>query len=126
MKVIAPINRTKGQYRAIFTKKAQPDFTGTLSNGKSIVFEAKNTDSTNMPFDRINETQESDLAYHSHLGAKCLIIISFNMKRFYAVPWKDWKRMKDAGKKKSVNELDLVDYGISVESGIIDFLKRGE
>src|SRR5699024_7034011 len=70
MRIIAPISRGKGQYKAIFEKKAQPDFTGTLSNGKSIVFEAKNTDSTNLPFDRINDVQESDLSYHAHLGAK--------------------------------------------------------
>ncbi|MCC5894861.1 MAG: Holliday junction resolvase RecU [Alkalibacterium sp.] len=123
MRVIAPISRTKGQYKAIFTKKAQPDYTGTLKNGQSIVFEAKNTDSTNIAFDRLSPAQEKDLAYHDHLGAISLIIISFNMKRFYAVPWKEWKKRKDSDKKKSVNEQDLVDFTLSTEKGLVDFLE---
>lgn len=83
MRVIAPISRSKEQYKAIFTKKAQPDYTGTLKDGRSIVFEAKNTDSTNLAFDRLSPAQEKDLAYHDHLGAVALIVISFSLKRFY-------------------------------------------
>jgi len=126
MRVIAPISRSKGQYKAIFTKKAQPDYTGTLKDGRSIVFEAKNTDSTNLAFDRLSPAQEKDLAYHDHLGAVALIVISFSLKRFYAVPWTDWKYLKDNSGKKSVNEKDLAEYGIEIKGGLLDLLKEGE
>lgn len=124
MRVIAPISRSKGQYKAIFTKKAQPDYTGTLKDGRSIVFEAKHTDSTNIAFDRVSYAQEKDLAYHDHLGAVALVVISFNLKRFYSVPWKNWKQLKNSSGKKSVNEQDLVDYEVSTKNGLLELLKE--
>lgn len=116
------VSKQRNMVHGFFEKKAQPDFTGTLKGGQAIVFEAKNTDSTNIKFDRINAVQERDLDYHSHLGAQALILISFNLKRFYKVPWKEWQSMKDTLGKKSVNEKDLVDYQISTNKGLIDFL----
>lgn len=122
MRVIAPISRSKGQYKAIFTKKAQPDYTGTLKSGRSIVFEAKHTDSTRLAFDRLSYAQEKDLGYHDCLGAKSLIVISFNMKSFYAVPWKKWKQLKQHSGKKSVNQSDLVEFEISTKNGMLNLL----
>ena len=110
----------------VYEKKAQPDFTGTIKGGRSIVFEAKHTDSTNVPFDRLSPAQEKDLAYHDHLGAVALVVISFSLKRFYAVPWTDWKHLKDTSGKKSVNEKDLAEYGIEIKGGLLDLLKEGE
>lgn len=121
MRVIKPIGG--GRYTAVFTKKAQPDFTGTLKGGKSIVFEAKHTDGTNIPFDRINKEQERDLALHNHLDAFTGIIISFGMKHFYFIPYDLWVYKKENIGKKSVNQLDLVDYEISTKKGIVDFLE---
>lgn len=123
MKPIKVINRSKRLFQAVYTMKAQPDFTGTLKNGKSVVFEAKHTDGTNMPFDRINDQQQEDLALHNHLGAMTFILISFNMKHFYAVPYSDWMQMKEKSGKKSVNQTDLVDYQISTEKGNLNILE---
>ncbi|MFL2071181.1 Holliday junction resolvase RecU [Marinilactibacillus psychrotolerans] len=123
MKPIKVINRAKRLFQAVYTMKAQPDFTGTLKNGKSVVFEAKHTDGTNIPFDRINDQQQEDLALHNHLGAMTFILISFNMKHFYAVPYKDWMQFKEHSGKKSVNQTDLVDYQISTEKGYLNILE---
>lgn len=123
MKQIATINARLGHFKAHYVKKAQPDFTGTLNGGKSIVFEAKNTDSTNLPFDRINKHQALDLDYHEFLGARTFLLIAFSIKRFYAVPWEEWKWMQENNGKKSVNETELADYQISMNKGIIDFLE---
>lgn len=123
MKQIATINARLGHFKAHYVKKAQPDFTGTLKGGKSVVFEAKNTDSTNLPFDRINKQQSLDLDYHEFLGARTFLLISFNLKRFYNVPWEDWKWMQENNGKKSVNEDELSEYHIVMHEGIIDFLQ---
>lgn len=124
MRVIKPIGG--GRYTAVFTKKAQPDFTGTLKGGKSIVFEAKHTDGTNIPFDRINDAQERDLSYHEHLGAETFVLISFGMKHFYAVPWTVWKELKESSGKKSVNQRDLVEFEISTRNGFLELVKGEE
>lgn len=122
MKQIATLNARLGHFKAHYIKKAQPDFAGTLKGGKSVVFEAKNTDSTNLPFDRISRQQALDLDYHSFLGAQTFILIGFSLKRFYAVPWEKWKWMQDNNCKKSVNEKELSEYQVSLNKGILDFL----
>lgn len=124
MRVLKELGR--GQFKAVFTKKAQPDFAGTLKSGKSAVFEAKHTDGTNIPFSRINEEQERDLRIHDHLGAISFLLISFEMKNFYAVPYKDWMQMKERSGKKSVNQTDLVDYQISTKKGYLNFIREVE
>lgn len=126
MKPIKVINRAKRLFQAVYTMKAQPDFTGTLKNGKSVVFEAKHTDGTNIPFDRINEQQQEDLALHNHLGAMTFILISFNMRHFYAIPYSDWMQLKEQSGKKSVNQKDLVDYQISTKKGYLNFIREVE
>lgn len=38
----------QGKFTAIYTAAAQPDYKGTLSGGRAVVFEAKHTDSDTM------------------------------------------------------------------------------
>ncbi|WP_225743352.1 Holliday junction resolvase RecU [Marinilactibacillus sp. Marseille-P9653] len=123
MKVIAVLDKVKGHFRAHYEKKAQPDFTGTLKSGKSVVFEAKHTEGTNIPFKRIIEEQERDLRLHDHLGAVAFVLISFKMKHFYAVPYKDWIHMKETSGKKSVNQDDLAKYQVSTDRGYLSILE---
>ena len=108
---------------AVFEKKAQPDFQGTLQGGRSIVFEAKHTNDTNIKFDRITPTQHKYLAKHDALGAMVYIIISFSFKRFFLVPYIAWVDMEEALNKKSVNAQDLEEYEIDLERGFLNFLK---
>lgn len=122
MKVISVLDPVKGHFKAHYEKKAQPDFTGTLKSGKSIVFEAKHTEGTNIPFKRIIEEQERDLRLHDSLGAVAFVLLSFKMKNFYAVPYKDWMHMKETGGKKSVNQDDLLNYEVSTNGGILNIL----
>lgn len=85
LRVVQPLG--KGQFRAVFTKKAQPDFQGTLTGGRSVVFEAKHTQTTNLPFDRVNPEQARDLNTHHKMGALCFILVSFKFEDFYAIEW---------------------------------------
>lgn len=115
-----------GRYIMVFTEKAQPDFTGTLHDGQSIVMEAKHTNTTNIPFNRISIKQEQELNIHEKLGAKCLVVVAFKMNNFYAIPWRNWKELKITTGKKSVNQKDLENYKIEIKRGLLDFLNIGE
>lgn len=91
-KGIAHIHKTPEPFRMLrrqgnhvvgfYEKKAQPDFSGTLADGQSIVMEAKHTSSTNVPFDSISYNQELELNRHEELGAKCSVIVTFKLKKF--------------------------------------------
>ncbi len=133
-KGIAHIQKTPEPFRFLgkrgkhvygfYEKQAQPDFQGTLENGQSIIFEAKHTDTTNLPFERITRAQTHELERHNRLGAECYVIVSFSFKHFYLIDWKDWKNLKETVRKKSVNQKDLEAYEIQLENGILNFLKK--
>ena len=111
---------------AIFEKKAQPDFQGTLQGGMSVVFEAKHTSNTNIQFDRITPVQRLYLAKHAKLGAEVYVIISFKFERFFFVPYNKWAKLQETLNKKSVNVNDLAEYEIDRTKGFLDFLGRRE
>lgn len=113
-----------GQVVGFYEKMAQPDFQGTLKNGRSIVFEAKHTNSTNIPFERISRVQSYELERHSKLGAECYVIIGFKFEQFYLVDWESWKLLKKSVGKKSVNRKDLADYEIKLVGGRLAFLEE--
>ncbi len=113
-----------GQVVGFYEKQAQPDFQGTLKNGQSIVFEAKHTDSTNLPFERISRVQSHELDRHSNLGAKCYVIASFKFEQFYLIGWDDWKHLKKTVGKKSVSRKDLAEYEVKLINGRLAFLEE--
>lgn len=102
-----PISRGQGgKYTAIYTKKAQPDFQGTLPGGQSIVFEAKHTDGGQIAQGRVSQTQWEELDAHQILGARCFVLVSFHFERFAMIPWEDWKRMKQMVGRLHLKETD--------------------
>lgn len=107
---------------AVFEKKGQPDFKGTLKGGRSIVFEAKHTSANLIKLDRVERHQMDNLSSHNQLGAECFILISFQLKSFYRVPIADWEALPDKLSKKSANEKDLEEYKVEINKGVIDFL----
>lgn len=124
MKPIGVVNKRLGHFKAVYEKKGQPDFLGTLKGGKSIMFEAKHTEATNLPFNRILPQQERDLENTTKLGGLALVIISFNLRNFYSIEWTEWKRLKETIGKKSVNEKDLEAYKIEFKNGYLQFLNE--
>lgn len=101
----------------------QPDFVGTLKNGRSIVFEAKHTNTTNIEFKRIVPHQKHALKRHHELGAESFILIAFKLDNIYKISIKDWLELEKNIDKKSVNEKDLAEYKLNKDKGLIRFIK---
>lgn len=133
-KEIAHIHKTPEPFRMLrrqgshvvgfYEKKAQPDFSGTLADGQSIVMEAKHTSSTNIRFDSISANQEKEMNIHNELSAICLVLVTFKFDKFYSIPWKDWRQLKKTINKKSVNQKDLKEYEVKLNKGVLAFLER--
>lgn len=118
-----PIRRLNGgQFIAIFTKSAQPDYKGTLKNGHSIVFEAKHTDTDRIRRDVISPEQEKRLDNHLSLGAECYVLISFGFQQFFKVPWDTFRDMKMIFGRKYLVPQDLKKYEIKYIGGVLRFL----
>lgn len=113
----------KGKYEAIFTKKAQPDFKGTLAGGKAIAFEAKHTDKDRIMRSAISNEQEKCLNAHEQMGAECYVFVSFGFRKFYKFPWKLFRDMKYHFGVKHIKEIDHIsDFEIKFVCGRLEFL----
>lgn len=114
----------KGQFLACFTKQAQPDYKGTLKGGRSVVFEAKHTDTDRMLRSVISDEQERELNSHEKLGALCFVLVSFGLQRFYRIPWSLFRDMKEHFGRKYVKLEDLKEYEIRFIGGQLEFLGK--
>lgn len=119
MKVLFPLEGKAGQFVACFSKKAQPDYMGTLCTGRAVKFEAKSTRSGKMTQNRVTDEQAKYLNEHYIMGALCFVVVSFGTV-FGCIPWKDWVYMKQIFGRKYITAEDI--KGTSYE---IKFNKRG-
>lgn len=105
-------DRKHGQFVAVYMKKAQPDYKGTLKGGRSIMFEAKFTADDRMDQDRVLPGQASYMTRHQLLGARCYVVAGFQSGEVYRVPWEVWDNMKKYFGRKYVTEADLEKFRV--------------
>lgn len=122
MRPLRPPNR-QGQFLACYTKAGQPDFKGTLSGGRSVIFEAKHTDSDRIEYGRLTQEQIESLTEHHHLGAAAFIMVSFGLVDFYRVPWEVWRDMKQIYGRKHIKQPELEPYRVQYIAGVIKLLE---
>ena len=109
-----------GTFTGRFTAHAQPDFQGTLAGGRSIVFEAKYTTTNTIKRAALTDAQMAALESHMRRGAAAAVCVGIN-DRFFFVPWKDWRDMKETFGKVSLRAEDLTAFQVRF-SGAVLFL----
>jgi recombination protein U len=122
MRPLRPPNRS-GQFLACYTKAGQPDFKGTLTGGRAVVFEAKHTDSDKIEYSRLTPEQISSLTLHHELGAATFILVSVGLQDFYRVPWEVWRDMKQIYGRKHMKLADLEPYRVQYIAGVLKMLE---
>jgi len=110
MKVIRSMGQ--GRFLACFTKKAQPDYKGTVKGGRSVMFEAKYTEKDHIDQDAVKKKQTEYMDAASDLGARCYVLVGFRSSSVYRVPWSDWKNMKRLFGHKYATEQQLLKYQV--------------
>lgn len=110
-----------GKFVGVFVKKAQPDYKGTLKNGRSIIFDAKYTAKDRINQSALTDEQAEALQQHSSLGAFAFILVTAAMSRFSMVPFDIWKNMKKIYGRKYMLIEELEPYEVFY-TGYIDFL----
>ncbi len=111
-----------GVFIGRFSTPAQPDFQGTLRNGRSIVFEAKSTGKDRMTRNVLTATQMELLEIHSQLGAVCGVCANIQ-NDFFFIPWSIWKDMKYIYGRQYVQPEDVKEYKIRFD-GAVHFLDK--
>lgn len=112
----------RGQFLACYTKRAQPDFKGTLTGGRSIVFEAKATRQDKIEQKAVTQDQSERLDAHQKLGALAFVIVGMNLQDFFRVPWETWRDMEKIYGHKHMKRDELEPYRIDWRDGMIQLL----
>lgn len=77
-------------------KKATFDFLGRYKS-HPIAIEAKNSNEDTIRWDRVEENQADDMvSFTREPGTIGLVVVSFNLKRFFVIPWVFWQAAYDA------------------------------
>lgn len=122
MKPLRAPNR-QGQFLACYIKAGQPDFKGTLTGGRSVVFEAKHTDSDWIEYSRLTDEQVEKLSTHHKLGAAAFVLVSFGLQDFYRIPWEIWRDMKAIYGHKHIKQKELEPYRVQYIAGVLKLLE---
>lgn len=122
MKPLRAPNR-QGQFLACYIKAGQPDFKGTLTGGRSVVFEAKHTDSDRIEYSRLTDEQVEKLSIHHKLGAAAFVLVSFGLQDFYRIPWEIWRDMKAIYGHKHIKQKELEPYRVQYIAGVLKLLE---
>lgn len=115
----------QGKFIGHFVKTAQPDFKGTVKGGRSVVFEAKHTDTGQLKQDVVTPEQTRALNRHLKMGAECYVLISFGFEQFYKIPWEVFKDMKQHYGRKYVTPENVKEYEIRYIGGVLRFIQGG-
>lgn len=122
MKPLRQPNRL-GQFLACYVKAGQPDFKGTLDGGRSVVFEAKHTDTDRIKYDRLTDEQVEKLSTHHKLGAAAFVLVSFGLQDFFRIPWEVWRDMKAIYGRKYIKQQECEPYRVRYISGVLKLLE---
>lgn len=122
MKPLRAPNR-QGQFLACYIKAGQPDFKGTLTGGRSVVFEAKHTDSDRIEYSRLTDEQVEKLNTHHKLGAAAFVLVSFGLQNFYRIPWEIWRDMKAIYGHKHIKQTELEPFRVQYIAGVLKLLE---
>lgn len=107
-----------GVFTGRFTSLAQPDFQGTLSGGRSIVFEAKYTTTNRLKRGILTDTQIEALERHAKLGALAAVCAGINDK-FYFIPWNVWREMKERFGRQYVTTENIEPYRVRFTGAVL-------
>ena len=115
-----------GNFRGRFTARAQPDFQGTLSGGRSIVFEAKYTTTDRLKRDVLTQTQQETLENHRQRGALAAVCAGIG-NSFFFVHWEIWRDMKARFGRQYVTAADLEQWRVKFNGAVLflDYIHEG-
>lgn len=124
MKILKHIEN--GRFEAVFLTSAQPDFKGTIKGGKTVVFDAKFTESAKISYQALSEHQRQVLTQYDELGAMAFVLVGFADGKMYSVDIKTWNDMQKIFGHKHIKQIELEEnqFGVKkMKNGMIDFLR---
>lgn len=116
-----PIRNGRGEIVSCkVEEKSCVDYLGRVGD-RPIAIEAKHTKGDSIRWDAVQEHQSAFLTDFCRGGnGISLVVVSFGLGRFYAVPWQAWKRGRDAwqeAQRKGLRKAEIVEVRANDEEG---------
>ena len=70
----------------------------------------------------ISPEQEKQLDSHTTLGAECFVMVSFDFRQYFKVPWPIFRDMKQHYGRKYITPEDVGAYEVKYSGGVLRFL----
>ena len=90
----------------------KPDFKGTLKGGRTVVFDAKFTESSKITYQALSDFQRETLLNYSKLGAIAFVLVGFADRNMYRVDIHDWEAMQTIFGHKHIKQEELENRGL--------------
>lgn len=122
-----PIQNLKdGTFKAVYTKKAQPDYKGVLLGGQAVIFEAKYTSKAQIDQRVVTPAQTECLDNYQAMGARCFVAVCIQDINFFRVPWDVWRGMKKITGHQYMTLDNLEKYRVRYRNGVLLLLEGME
>lgn len=112
----------QGKFEGYFSKKAQPDYKGTLRGGKTIVFDAKATSTEKIELSALTTEQQECLSMHMLLGAEAGVLLCYSFRDFAYIPFETFMRAKELNGHKHWTVEESKAFAVRMKNGYLDFL----
>lgn len=122
-------SRDQWVFEGYFESKAQPDFKGLADGGRAIAFDAKATMQDKIEKCEVTDQQAKCLKSYFIMGGWSFVLVSFQRRRVYLVPWPVWDSMETRFGRKYLTERDIEKYRVPETGGvplIFEFLRKGK
>ncbi len=117
-------NLGNGMFKAVFTKRAQPDYKGIMKDGKGIMFDAKHTITDRIEKKVLSKEQEDSLIEYSEMNGMSFVLVSLGFERVFRIPISVWVNMKAIFGRQYMKAEDMEKYEVHYNPmGALDFLE---
>ncbi|MGN0181429.1 MAG: Holliday junction resolvase RecU [Candidatus Ornithomonoglobus sp.] len=115
-----------GKFVGQFTARAEPDFKGVLAGGRAIAFEAKSTRKDRIQQNVLTREQCAWLEEQHRMGALAFVCVEIG-GRFFMVPWRTWRDMKQIYGKKYLTAEDMPGLEVMYDGAVryLDYTDGG-
>lgn len=122
MKIIRRLE--PGKFVAVFSKKAQPDYKGLDKYGRSIMFDAKHTDTERITKAALSKEQEDKLLKYAKMNGMSFVLVSIKFEHVFRIPINVWVSMKEIFGRQYMTPEDMRKYEVKFNPfGVLDFME---
>lgn len=112
LRVIGVLSTQPEVFKCVAEKETEPDFKGIMASGRAVAFESIAAGQDRIEWGAVTECRRWHLESHYRMNGLAFVMISFNLRKFYRVPWWVWRDMKALYDRKYLKAEDIPEFEV--------------